>query len=79
MPWNNIVANFKSSLPAPRCCFIVGATGEVGKKLVEQTLISSAFEKVVVVTRRSIAYEGPNKDILVFAPTVSLSSHTLSL
>lgn len=65
MPWSNTVNNFKNSVPAPRHCFIVGATGEVGKCLLQQVLSSNAFDKVVVLTRRSVAYTGPNKDLIV--------------
>lgn len=65
MPWSNTVNNFKNSVSAPRHCFIVGATGEVGKCLLQQILSSNAFDKVVVLTRRSVAYTGPNKDLIV--------------
>lgn len=65
MPWNNTIANFRNSIPAPRTCFIVGATGEVGKFLVQEVLNSSAFDQVRVISRRSLGYTGPNQDILV--------------
>jgi oxidoreductase len=63
MPWNNTVSSFQSAV-TPRSCFVVGATGEVGKALVKQLLCSSAFERVVVLVRRPLNYTGPNKDIL---------------
>ncbi len=63
-PWKNTKANFKAAVPAPHSCFIVGATGEVGRCLVQETLSSNVFDRVVVVARRTLNYDGPNKDVL---------------
>lgn len=65
MPWSNTIANFRTVVPSPRSCFIVGATGEVGKRLVHHVLSASAFDRVLVIGRRPIGYEGPNVNILV--------------
>ena len=69
MPWNHSIATFQNHVPTPRSCFIVGASGLVGKCLLEETLNSNAFERVVVLVRRSLGYTGPNKDLLVMHPT----------
>lgn len=64
-PWGTTISTFKNAVPGPRKCFVVGGTGEVGKCLVKQILSSNAFDRVVVPTRRSLQYDGPNRDLLV--------------
>jgi oxidoreductase len=45
-------------------CLVMGATGAVGRFLVGHLLALNAFEKVTVLTRRPIKYDGPNADRL---------------
>jgi thioester reductase-like protein len=45
--------------------FLVGATGEVGKCVFSELMSSPRYDKVVILVRRSIDYDGPRKEILV--------------
>ena len=48
--------------------FLVGATGEVGKCLFADLMASPRYEKVVVLVRKPLGYDGPRKEILVHMP-----------
>ncbi len=43
-------------------CFIVGATGEVGRCLLQQLAESKDYEEIVAITRSNLNYDGPGKE-----------------
>ncbi|KAJ1969698.1 Oxidoreductase htatip2 [Dispira parvispora] len=54
----------KGSSQPPRA-LIVGATGEVGQKVLYELLVSEAFDQVTSLGRHNVTYEGPHADKLV--------------
>ncbi|KAJ3282261.1 hypothetical protein HK104_010982 [Borealophlyctis nickersoniae] len=45
-------------------CIILGATGAVGKAVVRDIMETDAFEKVTLLVRREVEYEGPHAEKL---------------
>lgn len=48
------VSDFVSKYPGARSCFVLGSTGETGKRLVKLLVSSGAFSLVKVVSRRQV-------------------------
>ncbi|KAJ3035560.1 hypothetical protein HDV00_003658 [Rhizophlyctis rosea] len=55
------IASFREHKHA---CIILGATGSVGKAIVRDVMESDAFEKVTLLVRREVQYEGPHSEKL---------------
>ncbi|KAI8321342.1 HIV-1 Tat interactive protein 2 [Martensiomyces pterosporus] len=58
---------FKERAPG-KSALVLGGTGEVGREVVKHLLVSDAFDRVTVFTRRPIEYTGVNADKLVQKP-----------
>jgi hypothetical protein len=54
---SDLVSNFVSKYPGARSCFILGSTGETGKRLTRDIILSGAFSLVKVVARHGITGE----------------------
>jgi len=59
------IASFKQNSSLTSSALVLGGTGETGKALIRELLLAEAFDKVVVITRKPVAYDGPNNDKLV--------------
>ncbi|KAJ2742392.1 Oxidoreductase htatip2, partial [Coemansia sp. BCRC 34490] len=58
---------FKERAPG-RNALVLGGTGEVGREVVKHLMVSDAFDKVTVFTRRPIEYTGAHAEKLVQKP-----------
>ncbi|PVV01569.1 hypothetical protein BB560_004008 [Smittium megazygosporum] len=56
-----LAAKYKKANPSASA-LVLGPTGEVGREVLRYLLASNAYSKVVVLTRREIEYDGPNKE-----------------
>ncbi|KAJ1964632.1 Oxidoreductase htatip2 [Dipsacomyces acuminosporus] len=65
--FRNAALAFKQRAPG-KSALVLGGTGEVGREVVKHLLVSDAFDKVTVFTRRPIEYTGANADKLVQKP-----------
>lgn len=52
-----LVQNFIQNYSGKRSCFILGATGETGKRLTRHIILSGAFSLVKVVARHELTGE----------------------
>lgn len=64
MSWSHLVENFRAAKGKPQACFIVGATGQIGRSLLEEALGCGGFHRVITIARQPIFYKGPNSDLL---------------
>lgn len=49
--------SFIQKYPSTRSCFVLGGTGETGKRIVRDLINSGAFSLIKVVTRRQVEAE----------------------
>ncbi len=54
MQQQELVTSFISKYPGTRSCFILGSTGETGKRLTRNLISSGAFSLVKVISRRQL-------------------------
>lgn len=48
-----------------KSCFILGASGETGKQLLQNLLERNIFSKITLIGRRKLTFEGKEYDNLV--------------
>lgn len=49
--------SFIQTYPSTRSCFVLGATGETGKRITRDLINSGAFSLIKVITRRQVEEE----------------------
>ena len=54
---DQLVKKFTSEYSGNRNCFVIGATGEVGKRLCRELITSGAFAKVKIISRNTMPEE----------------------
>ena len=64
MAWCHLVEKFRIAMGSPQSCFIIGATGQVGRCLLDEIMQCGAFNKVISISRQSVSYTGPNLSLM---------------